>query len=97
MGASYLTINREHLIRQSGIPEIKLLISGFNLNVSKYLGLHTLLYKIAGLMLVVSSGLWLGKEGPLVHVSCCIFNIIYEFSSKESWVINQMKQYEGRY
>lgn len=79
MGASYLTINREHLIRQSGIPEIKLLISGFNLNVSKYLGLHTLLYKIAGLMLVVSSGLWLGKEGPLVHVSCCIFNIIYEF------------------
>ncbi|KAI5952119.1 GEF2 [Candida margitis] len=79
MGASYLTINREHLIRQSGIPEIKLLISGFNLNVSKYLGLHTLLYKIVGLILVVSSGLWLGKEGPLVHVSCCVFNIIYEF------------------
>ena len=79
MSASYLTINREHLIRQSGIPEIKLLISGFNLNVSKYLGLHTLLYKIVGLILVVSSGLWLGKEGPLVHVSCCVFNIIYEF------------------
>ncbi|KAI5966021.1 GEF2 [Candida theae] len=78
MGASYLTINREHLIRQSGIPEIKLLISGFNLNVGKYLGLHTLLFKIVGLILVVSSGLWLGKEGPLVHVSCCIFNIIYE-------------------
>ncbi|KAG5419908.1 GEF2 [Candida metapsilosis] len=79
MSASYLTINREHLIRQSGIPEIKLLISGFNLNVGKYLGLNTLLYKIAGLILVVSSGLWLGKEGPLVHVSCCIFNIVYEF------------------
>ncbi|KAI3403061.2 GEF2 [Candida oxycetoniae] len=77
--ASYLTINREHSIRQSGIPEIRLIISGFNMNLATYLGLKTLLYKILGLTLVVSSGLWLGKEGPLVHVSCCIFNIIYEF------------------
>ncbi|CAN3372345.1 hypothetical protein DIURU_004531 [Diutina rugosa] len=65
-------------IRQSGIPEIKLIVSGLNYNVSQYLGLQTLLYKVAGLVLVVSSGLWLGKEGPLVHVSCCIFNILLE-------------------
>ncbi|CAK9440061.1 uncharacterized protein LODBEIA_P41610 [Lodderomyces beijingensis] len=75
--ASYLTLNREHLIRQSGIPEIKLIISGFNMNLTEYLGTRTLLYKIFGLIFVVSSGLWLGKEGPLVHVSCCVFNIIY--------------------
>ena len=77
-GAAFLTINREHLIRQSGIPEIKLIISGFNMNLEKYLGIKTLLYKITGLILVVSSGLWLGKEGPLVHVACCIFNIVHE-------------------
>ena len=27
-------------------------------------------------MLAVSAGLSLGKEGPLVHVACCIGNII---------------------
>lgn len=26
--------------------------------------------------LSVASGLWLGKEGPLVHVACCCANII---------------------
>ncbi|EMG50131.1 CLCN5 H(+)/Cl(-) exchange transporter 5 [Candida maltosa Xu316] len=76
--AGYLTYNRVYLIRQSGIPEIKLIISGFNLNINEYLSIKTLSYKIVALILVVSSGLWLGKEGPLVHVSCCIFNIIYD-------------------
>ncbi|KAI5956973.1 GEF2 [Candida jiufengensis] len=80
--ATYLSINKKILIKQSGIPEIKLLISGFNLSVDKYLSLQTLIYKIIGLILVVSSGLWLGKEGPLVHVSCCIFNLVYEFFMK---------------
>ena len=28
------------------------------------------------MMLAVSAGLSLGKEGPLVHVACCIGNII---------------------
>ncbi|CUM50927.1 unnamed protein product [Debaryomyces fabryi] len=75
--AAYITINRDIFIKQSGIPEIKLIISGFNYDLPVYLGLHTLIYKIFGLILVVSSGLWLGKEGPLVHVSCCILNILY--------------------
>lgn len=26
--------------------------------------------------LAVASGLWLGKEGPLVHVACCCANLI---------------------
>ena len=26
--------------------------------------------------LAVASGLWLGKEGPLVHVACCCSNIM---------------------
>ena len=80
--AGYLTYNRAYMIRQSGIPEIKLIISGFNLKIDQYLGFKTLLLKSIALIFVVSSGLWLGKEGPLVHISCCVFNIIYEIISK---------------
>ena len=83
------------MIRQSGIPEIKLIISGFNLKIDQYLGFKTLLLKSIALIFVVSSGLWLGKEGPLVHISCCVFNIIYEIISK--YYSNQMKQFEENY
>ncbi|KAB7504952.1 H(+)/Cl(-) exchange transporter 3 [Armadillidium nasatum] len=58
----------------SGIPEIKTILSGFI--IRGYLGKWTLLIKSLGMMLAVSSGLSLGKEGPLVHVSCCIGNIL---------------------
>ena len=33
---------------------------------------RTLLVKVIGLMLVLGSGLPLGKEGPFVHISCCV-------------------------
>lgn len=66
-------------IQQSGIPEVKEIIQGFNYDLVNYLGIRTVLLKIIGLTFVVSSGLWLGKEGPLVHVACCIINILYSF------------------
>ncbi|AFR95662.2 voltage-gated chloride channel [Cryptococcus neoformans C23] len=58
----------------SGIPEIKTILSGFVIH--GYLGGWTLLTKSAGLALSVGSGLSLGKEGPLVHMSSCVGNII---------------------
>lgn len=67
----------DKFIRQSGIPEIKEIIQGLNYNLYDFLGLKTLLFKITGLVLVVSSGFWLGKEGPLVHITCCLINFIY--------------------
>ncbi|KAK7077920.1 hypothetical protein SK128_004259, partial [Halocaridina rubra] len=54
----------------SGIPEIKTILSGFI--IRGYLGKWTLLIKSLGMILAVSAGLSLGKEGPLVHVACCI-------------------------
>ena len=53
--AGYLTYNRAYMIRQSGIPEIKLIISGFNLKIDQYLGFKTLLLKSIALIFVVSS------------------------------------------
>jgi chloride channel 3/4/5 len=30
--------------------------------------------------LTVASGLWLGKEGPLVHVACCVANLFLQMT-----------------
>uniref|UniRef100_A0A665U883 Chloride channel protein n=1 Tax=Echeneis naucrates TaxID=173247 RepID=A0A665U883_ECHNA len=64
----------------SGIPEIKTILSGFI--IRGYLGKWTLMIKIITLVLAVSSGLSLGKEGPLVHVACCCANILCHLFTK---------------
>ncbi|GEQ72896.1 hypothetical protein JCM33374_g6584 [Metschnikowia sp. JCM 33374] len=76
--AGVISYTRAPLGKQSGIPEIKLIIAGFNYYMDTYLGPSMLMYKIAGLVLVVSSGIWLGKEGPLVHIACCILTVCFE-------------------
>ena len=60
--------------RHSGIPEIKVILGGFV--IRRFMGAWTLLVKSLGLCLAVASGLWLGKEGPLVHVACCCANLL---------------------
>ncbi|KZO95441.1 hypothetical protein CALVIDRAFT_516238 [Calocera viscosa TUFC12733] len=64
----------------SGIPEIKTILSGFVIH--GYLGGRVLLTKTIGLALSVASGLSLGKEGPLVHIACCVGNIVSRFFPK---------------
>ncbi|EJD03208.1 clc channel [Fomitiporia mediterranea MF3/22] len=64
----------------SGIPEIKTILSGFVIH--GYLGARTLFTKGVGLALSVASGLSLGKEGPLVHIACCIGNIVSRYFPK---------------
>ncbi|KAJ8266029.1 hypothetical protein GJAV_G00125110 [Gymnothorax javanicus] len=64
----------------SGIPEIKTMLSGFI--IRGYLGKWTLVIKTVTLVLAVSSGLSLGKEGPLVHVACCCGNILCHLFTK---------------
>ncbi|ORY59215.1 putative voltage-gated chloride channel [Pseudomassariella vexata] len=59
--------------KHSGIPEIKTVLGGFI--IKKYFCAWTLTIKSLGLVLAVASGMWLGKEGPLVHVACCCANI----------------------
>ncbi|PPQ62897.1 hypothetical protein CVT24_006295 [Panaeolus cyanescens] len=54
----------------TGIPEIKAILGGYVFD--KFLTPWILLIKALGLALSVASGLSLGKEGPLVHVACCM-------------------------
>ncbi|GAA5864466.1 hypothetical protein JCM3774_005137 [Rhodotorula dairenensis] len=64
----------------SGIPEIKMILSGFV--IRGYLGSWTLGVKAVGLALSVASGLSLGKEGPFVHIASCVGNILSRFFRK---------------
>ncbi|KAG0681068.1 glycerol ethanol, ferric requiring protein [Pichia californica] len=58
----------------SGISEVKCIVSGFNRN--EFLNLSTLIIKAISLPFTISSGLNVGKEGPSVHYSSCIGNVI---------------------
>ncbi|KAI9433558.1 Cl-channel protein [Lactarius indigo] len=64
----------------TGIPEIKAIFGGYVFD--SFLSSWTLLIKALGLALSVSSGLSLGKEGPLVHVSCCMSFLFMKLFSK---------------
>ncbi|KAJ7173729.1 Cl-channel protein [Mycena filopes] len=61
----------------TGIPEIKAILGGYVFTA--FLSPWTLLIKAVGLALAVASGLSLGKEGPLVHVSCCMAYFLSRF------------------
>lgn len=71
----------------TGIPEIKAILGGYVLDA--FLSAWTLLIKSLGLALAVSSGLSLGKEGPLVHVSCCMARLF-------SKLFKQLRQNEAQ-
>ncbi|KAH7313346.1 chloride channel [Stachybotrys elegans] len=69
------TLVQEYAIyaKHSGIPEIKTVLGGFV--IRGFFSTWTLVTKSLGLILAVGSGMWLGKEGPLVHVACCCANL----------------------
>ncbi|KHJ30995.1 putative voltage gated chloride channel [Erysiphe necator] len=64
----------------SGVAEVRVILSGFVLH--RFLGVRTLVIKSLALVLSISSGLSLGKEGPFVHIATCIGNIACRLFSK---------------
>ncbi|CAG8445238.1 7375_t:CDS:2 [Acaulospora colombiana] len=64
----------------SGIPEVKTILSGFV--IRGFLGIRTLWVKALTLAMAVSAGLTLGKEGPFVHIACCVGNIMTRLFQK---------------
>lgn len=68
--AGFLITYRYPFAAKSGISEMKALISGLVMDL--FLRPLVLVSKLVSLVLVVGAGLWVGKEGPLVHVASCI-------------------------
>lgn len=64
----------------SGVAEVRVILSGFVLH--GFLGLRTLIFKMLSLILSVSSGLSIGKEGPFVHMATCVGNIACRLFAK---------------
>ncbi|KAI9661478.1 MAG: hypothetical protein M1831_003000 [Alyxoria varia] len=58
----------------SGIPEIKTQLSGFV--IPHFLDFKVLVVKAVGAVFAVSTGMCLGKEGPFVHISACVGNLV---------------------
>ncbi|KAJ8521829.1 hypothetical protein ONZ45_g1532 [Pleurotus djamor] len=79
--AALLSFMASHLVRNlakyaagSGISEIKCILAGFIMQ--GFLGFATFAIKSITLPLVIASGLSVGKEGPSVHVACCIGSLV---------------------
>lgn len=67
---AWLFVSFEPLAAGSGIPEIKCYLNG--LNIPRVVRAKTLLCKAVGIIFSCSSGLPLGKEGPMVHAGAVI-------------------------
>ncbi|EPS41765.1 hypothetical protein H072_4278 [Dactylellina haptotyla CBS 200.50] len=66
----------------SGIPEIKTILSGFV--IKGFLSFKVLYIKAIGAVFAVASGMCLGKEGPFVHISACVGNVVSGWFPKYS-------------
>ncbi len=78
--SAYLVKKLQPSAAGSGLAECKTIMGGFV--IRGYLGFLTLVTKSVALILSVGSGLCVGKEGPLVHIACCIGNVLCRFFPK---------------
>jgi len=78
--SSYLVVHVAPYSAMSGVAEIKTILGGFI--IKQFLGAKTLIVKCISLPLALGSGLILGKEGSMVHIACCIGNILTKYFSR---------------
>ena len=73
--AGYLvTSTHSHVASGSGIPRLKSVLS--KTQIHHFLSLRVLLVKSVSIILISSSGLPIGREGPFVHLAACIAKLL---------------------
>ncbi|KAJ7525062.1 hypothetical protein O6H91_17G034700 [Diphasiastrum complanatum] len=65
----------------SGIPEVKAYLNG--VDAPEILSPKTLFVKVLGSIGSVAGGLYVGKEGPLVHIGACIASLLGQGGSRK--------------
>ncbi|KAJ8753175.1 hypothetical protein K2173_017753 [Erythroxylum novogranatense] len=65
----------------SGIPEVKAYLNG--VDTPGIFSLRTLVVKIIGSITAVSSSLFVGKAGPMVHTGACVASLLGQGGSKK--------------
>ncbi|ESK90859.1 voltage-gated chloride channel [Moniliophthora roreri MCA 2997] len=95
--ATFFSFTAAHLVRSlakyaagSGISEIKCILAGFKMK--GFLGFATFFIKSITLPLVIASGLSVGKEGPSVHVACCVGSLVAGMFKKFSRSQGKMRE-----
>jgi H+/Cl- antiporter ClcA len=68
--ASWMVAYVEPAGAGSGIPEVKCLLNGIEL--PRMMALRTLIVKVLGMTLSTTSGLAVGREGPMVHAGAMV-------------------------
>ena len=56
----------------AGVEHVRSILTGYD--VPGYLDAKTFVAKIVGVILVQGAGLAVGRDGPFVHISCCLSN-----------------------
>ncbi|KTW29237.1 hypothetical protein T552_01192 [Pneumocystis carinii B80] len=77
--SSFLVINYAYYAKESGISEIKTILSGFIMH--DFFGKWILVIKSLSVCFSIASGLWIGKEGPLIHIACCCADFFFRIFS----------------
>ncbi|KAI9098100.1 chloride channel [Phlyctochytrium arcticum] len=77
---AFLVIRLAPYAAGSGSAEVKTILGGFI--IKGFLGAWTLVVKSVGLPLMVASGLAVGKEGPMIHLACCVAHFYPRLFSK---------------
>ncbi|KAF5380634.1 hypothetical protein D9615_004751 [Tricholomella constricta] len=88
--AAHLVKSMAKYAASSGISEIKCILAGFVMQ--GFLGFATFFIKSITLPLVIASGLSVGKEGPSVHVACCIGSLVAGMFKKFSRSQGKMRE-----
>ncbi|KAJ3651130.1 hypothetical protein Zmor_017187 [Zophobas morio] len=76
----------------SGIPEMKTLLRG--VYVKDFLTFRVLVAKVVGITSTLGSSMPLGKEGPLMHISCCCAHLLGKMVSFRGIYQNESRKLE---
>ena len=75
-----------------GIPDVKTVLSGTVKTTT--LSFRMLLAKMLGLPIALIAGLSIGREGPFVHMACCLADVLMRLPCFENVRLNASKRIE---